>query len=62
MNTLNELVMYYRTNIEILDKMLRTKFLPQESSATIEKQKQEYVDKINKIIPHLKGYDIYDFD
>ena len=55
MNELNELAMYYRTNIEVLDKMLRTNFLPQESIAIFEKQKQEYLDKLKKIIPHLKG-------
>lgn len=56
MNELNELAMYYRTNIEILDKMINeAQFLNEESMKIFEKQKQEYLDKLKKIIPHLKG-------
>lgn len=55
MNELNERAMYYRTNIEILNKLLhRAHFLNEESKEIMEKQKQEYLEELQKIIPQLK--------
>lgn len=50
MNQRNQMIMYLRTNIEILKKMMNNKFLDEKNKRRFEEMKNEHTEKLKQLL------------
>lgn len=50
MNQRNQMIMYLRTNIEILKKMINNKYLDEKNKKRFESLKNEYTEKLKQLL------------